>query len=211
MSKRLEFVFFDFDDTLIDIGKTHSEAFRKALLSYGIEIEFNYKDLAGLETREAFESLGIDKKVSEELAKIKREIFIEISEEDYPRWNFGISNLLNYLDKCEISYAIVSSGTKSRIISTLAKLNSVTRFSFIISREDVYRSKPHPEPYLLALKKSSTNIEKALVVEDSLSGVKSALSAGLKVWQITDELEGNIQTSLYGSAESLQRWLTCQI
>jgi beta-phosphoglucomutase-like phosphatase (HAD superfamily) len=54
-------------------------------------------------------------------------------------------------------------------------------FDVVVSRNDVKKSKPNPEPYLLAAKQLSVEISKCLVLEDSLTGVESGLRSGAKV------------------------------
>ena len=49
-------------------------------------------------------------------------------------------------------------------------------------------SKPNPEPYLTALKKSGFNAEECLVVEDSPRGLASALAAGIRCLVIPNDL-----------------------
>ncbi|MDP2974118.1 MAG: HAD-IA family hydrolase, partial [Candidatus Diapherotrites archaeon] len=53
-------------------------------------------------------------------------------------------------------------------------------FDAIIGAEDCSKSKPHPEPYLKAIKKLGVKPENALALEDSSRGVESAKAAGCK-------------------------------
>jgi beta-phosphoglucomutase-like phosphatase (HAD superfamily) len=54
-------------------------------------------------------------------------------------------------------------------------------FDTVVSYDDVERSKPDPEPYLLAAKTLGVDITNCVVLEDSLTGVQSGLSAGAQV------------------------------
>ena len=49
----------------------------------------------------------------------------------------------------------------------------------MVTAFDVKHGKPHPEPYLMALKKSGLKPWEVLVVENAPLGVESAASAGL--------------------------------
>jgi beta-phosphoglucomutase len=51
----------------------------------------------------------------------------------------------------------------------------------IVTAEDVSKGKPDPEIYLLASKRLRLNPSECLVIEDSVNGVKSGLSAGMNV------------------------------
>jgi beta-phosphoglucomutase-like phosphatase (HAD superfamily) len=51
-------------------------------------------------------------------------------------------------------------------------------FPFSISSDDVANTKPHPDAYLLAAKKSGAEISHSLIFEDSLTGVAAAQASG---------------------------------
>ncbi len=57
-------------------------------------------------------------------------------------------------------------------------------FQCIITTKEVERSKPHPEPYLLALKSLGVTAEDALVFEDSNTGITAANAANIKVAKV---------------------------
>jgi HAD superfamily hydrolase (TIGR01509 family) len=50
---------------------------------------------------------------------------------------------------------------------------------FVLVREDYRLAKPHPEPYLTGLKRFGATKEETLVVEDSATGLNSAVAAGI--------------------------------
>ena len=50
---------------------------------------------------------------------------------------------------------------------------------FVLTRSDYERSKPHPDPYLCALRRFSVPASAAIVVEDSERGLKAAVAAGI--------------------------------
>ena len=66
-------------------------------------------------------------------------------------------------------------------------------FEFILTRENVRRIKPDPEVYLLALSRLGVPAARALVVEDSLAGLRAAQAAGIDAaviaepWSAADE------------------------
>jgi HAD superfamily hydrolase (TIGR01509 family) len=55
------------------------------------------------------------------------------------------------------------------------------RFDAVITGDEVRSGKPHPEPYLTACRAVGVDPSAAVVVEDSSSGVRSALAAGCAV------------------------------
>ena len=207
MIHKVKFIYFDFDDTLIDVGSLHAAAFKLTIEAADLELDLNYRSIAGLDTESAFQALGFGKSQSEKLAKVKRKHFGDLAKNSQPMWVEGIPNLLDSLDQEGIKYGVVSSGARRRIRETLIELDSLSRFMFIISREDVKQPKPHPDPFLQAISKSNALIGDSLVVEDSLNGYLSATSAGLDVWQLTVNSGQEIFTTNNGPAKELEKWI----
>ena len=63
-------------------------------------------------------------------------------------------------------------------------------FDFVATRDDVERGKPDPEIYLLVASELSVDPADCLVIEDSPSGVKAALSAGMHVVAVSTPFTG---------------------
>nr|WP_254778180.1 HAD family hydrolase [Paenibacillus sp. cl141a] len=51
---------------------------------------------------------------------------------------------------------------------------------FILVREDYELTKPHPEPYLTALRRFGATKQETLVIEDSNRGLNSAVATGIE-------------------------------
>lgn len=60
-------------------------------------------------------------------------------------------------------------------------------FDLVLSHDDVQNKKPNPEVYLTAVQRIGIPKDKCLIVEDSLEGVKAAISAGIEVLNIVDK------------------------
>lgn len=75
---------------------------------------------------------------------------------------------------------IASSSSIDRLQLCLSILNLADEFgSNVFSAEMVSRGKPHPDIFLLAADKLGVNPESCLVIEDSASGIKAAVAAGM--------------------------------
>ena len=94
-----------------------------------------------------------------------------------------IPNALEIINECkrsEIKIALVTASS-GRLMRAVLKRFPVGIFDTTVSYDDVKRSKPDPEPYLLASKTLGVHITNCVVLEDSLTGVQSGLSAGAQV------------------------------
>lgn len=52
---------------------------------------------------------------------------------------------------------------------------------FIYQGDECEKGKPHPEPYLEGMKRVSATPDECVVFEDSPSGIKAAVAAGVKL------------------------------
>jgi HAD superfamily hydrolase (TIGR01509 family) len=94
-----------------------------------------------------------------------------------------IPNALEIINECkrsELKIALVTASS-GRLMRAVLKRFPVGIFDAVVSYDDVERSKPDPEPYLLAAKTLGVDITNCVVLEDSLTGVQSGLSAGAQV------------------------------
>jgi beta-phosphoglucomutase-like phosphatase (HAD superfamily) len=89
----------------------------------------------------------------------------------------------------------------SRVLQIL-ELNPY--LNFIATRDDVENGKPDPEIYLLVAKELNTSPQECLVIEDSPSGVKAALAAGMGCIAVTTDFtrEGICKSNLLD-----RRWI----
>jgi len=92
----------------------------------------------------------------------------------------GALRLLTELAAHRIPTALVSASHRRIIDSVLVSLGS-EHFSFSLSGDEVARTKPHPEPYLLAASRLGVDPTRCVVIEDTSIGVLSAEAAGCRV------------------------------
>jgi HAD superfamily hydrolase (TIGR01509 family) len=82
--------------------------------------------------------------------------------------------------------AIASSADQVKILINLREIGlDANIFQAIVNGQDVERKKPFPDIYILAAKKLGLNPAECLVVEDAVSGVSAAKSAGSKCLALT--------------------------
>lgn len=82
----------------------------------------------------------------------------------------------------EVPIAVVSNSSPSRLRASLNKAGLSSRIGdFVFSGDEVARPKPAPDVYLKASQALGIAPEQCLVVEDSVTGVRAARAAGMKV------------------------------
>jgi HAD superfamily hydrolase (TIGR01509 family) len=181
---------FDFDGTLVNSDKFHSQAFKKtlAISNKNLLINFNYEEIKGLSTEYALDILGI-KENKQKFAKLKRKYFID----SIKKVSFFKDSLktINFLKSKKKNIYIVSGSSKKNINFLLKKKN--INVNGIISREDTVHSKPHPMPFKMCLEKYKLKKTETIVIEDAASGIYSAKKNNLKTIGINNK---KIQSSV---------------
>jgi beta-phosphoglucomutase family hydrolase len=187
-------VLFDLDGLLTNTEGLHSEAWRRTFTEYGVHItEREYAELWIRRGVGVFEflrerDLG-DKLDPQELMRRKDEIFRELAERQLQPMP-GALQRLNEL-RGRVKLALVSSARRNAVKLVLEKLDIRGFFDVVITHEDVPRSKPHPEPFLIAAEKLSVRPEECVVIEDAEKGVVAARRAGMKVIAVPNGLTHN--------------------
>jgi HAD superfamily hydrolase (TIGR01509 family) len=89
----------------------------------------------------------------------------------------GAIELVRELTANGIATGLVSASPRNIVDAVLDNLGG-SPFPFSISADDVVRTKPHPDAYLLAAERSGAEISHSLIFEDSLTGVAAAQASG---------------------------------
>jgi len=91
----------------------------------------------------------------------------------------GARELLTEVAAAGVPYALVTGSQRPFADAVMASTGF--RFPVSVTGDDVTRTKPAPEPYLLAAKLLNAAPENCVALEDSPNGVASATAAGCRV------------------------------
>ena len=176
-------VLFDMDGTLIDSEPVWFETEARLLAEYGFELgpehwahvlgqpnEVSAKYLLGIS--------GIELTWQELSDRIEFAMVEQLSQglDLLP----GAKELLVELQAAGVPTALVSASSR-RIVDACIGAIGADFFRHTVSGDDVTRSKPDPEPYLLAAKLLDVDPVRCVALEDSPNGVASATAAGCRV------------------------------
>jgi HAD superfamily hydrolase (TIGR01509 family) len=167
---------FDLDGTLVDTEKFDVKLLKNILKKYGLRIDDEFSG-HNLDTylSKIITDKALQKKIkSEFLAGYEstlKNIRIEINDELVKYLRLGISPLV----------ALVTANNRKLTGQILKKTGLAKYFGIVVTCEDVKNQKPHPEPYLKAMKELNVSPENCIVFEDSEIGARSARAAGVKV------------------------------
>ncbi|HMH70148.1 MAG TPA: HAD family phosphatase [Candidatus Saccharimonadales bacterium] len=181
-------VVFDMDGVLIDSVEIGFQARKKLLAKYNVDLnaipdpQGEGHRAASLKTLLAnvknYHGIAID---HEEFALASKENLREDLEEHGAFADPGLITFLHELRQHGVTCAIVSSSLREKVDIKLEVLGIRQYFSVIVTGRDVKEHKPHPEPYIYALKKLALSSKDCVIFEDSLTGVQAARAAGCRV------------------------------
>lgn len=191
MSK-IEAVIFDMDGVISDTQTICSNVESNLLMCHGIHItpaEITRR-FSGRVSREFFAELFSEAgKSTEGLAELieerRQKVFDAAKGHIQPIP--GALELIDSLHSQGIPLAVASSSRLKFVNMVLGELKILHLFKVITSGEEVTRSKPEPDVFLLAAKRLGVQPEKCIVIEDGLSGMVAAKAAGMKCIGLVSE------------------------
>jgi HAD superfamily hydrolase (TIGR01509 family) len=184
----------DFDGVLVDSEPVHLAAFNDVLAPYGVVIsEEEYQDrYLALDDANVFRAVlsQAGKTVGEEevsaLVAAKNPRFLARFERGFRVFPGATELVARRAARGPV--AIVSGALENEIEFALHKMGVRGEVALIVSAEHTPTSKPDPGPFLFALEKMGTPsapAARAVAVEDSTGGVRSAKGAGLRCVAVT--------------------------
>ncbi len=175
-------IIFDMDGVLVDSMPYHARAWQQAFAEAGISV--TKREIFELEGSNHMQTVDIifrrsgrvpTEKDAEELSRRKIEIFNRI-EKVMP-----FDSMKELIAELAPVYrlAVVSGSNRKTVHGLMNKFFSGA-FQVIITGDDVKKSKPDPEPYLMAVERLGVPKEECIVIENAPLGIRSAKRAGLR-------------------------------
>ncbi|HEX7894612.1 MAG TPA: HAD family phosphatase [Terriglobales bacterium] len=171
---------FDCDGTVADSMPLHYLAWSEALGEWNCKFsEERFYELGGVPIVQIIERLGREQGVEmpvAEVAKRKEELYFEY----LPKLQC-VPEVLEHIEQQQgrIPFAIVSGSTRDSVEASLRVIGLLDRFDILVCAGDYARSKPDPEPFLIAAQRLGMPPQACLVFEDTQMGIDSATAAGM--------------------------------
>lgn len=127
-------------------------------------------------------------------------------------WRPGARALLLDARDRAIPTALVSASWNRLIDAVSHKIEADlgrSAFDVVVAGDDVTMSKPHPEPYLTAAAAIGVPAERCMALEDSPTGVASAVAAGCRVVAIPHIADIDAAGAMV--IDSLDRWTVASL
>lgn len=184
----IQAVIFDLDGVIVSTDEYHYLGWKRLADEEGIP--FDRRDNERCRGVSRMESLEVvleraPRRYSDaqkrEMAGRKNRYYVEMLRERLSPADIlpGARAFLDALRKRGVKLAIGSSSRNSPAI--LASIGLAGAFDATADGNDISRSKPDPEVFLLAARRMGVDPEACLVVEDAEAGVSAALAGGMRV------------------------------
>lgn len=195
-TKQIKAVIFDMDGVLLDSESVCDRCFEQAAIEQNIEDRKPIiEDARGMGKPSFMDFIAKtygDKIDTELLWNRASELFHIVEETEGLKLLPFVKEILEYL-KPNYKIALASSTRRSSVERQMKATGIWDFFDVTVCGDDVQNTKPSPEIYQKAVKDLNLLPENCLAVEDSLNGIKSGTSAGLKVIMVPDQVKPDEQ------------------
>jgi len=175
----IKHILFDCDGVLVDTEFTAAQVMVEAMTKRGADIDFEHylQNLSG----STFSAI-LDTYFGASLQGEEKTAFIDKLEQKIVAKVEAIKGVESMLESIKIPMSVVSNSAIWQVKEEIEQTKIEHYFTgHIFSSELVVNPKPAPDVYNLAVKELGLSGDEVLVIEDSLTGAKAALAAGLKV------------------------------
>jgi HAD superfamily hydrolase (TIGR01509 family) len=174
-------VLWDMDGTLVDT-EPYWIAAEHAIVEEagGVWNEEYAHQLVGNDLMVSAQFIKDNSPVDLEPVQIIEDLLARVIEQvrEHVPWRPGARELLASLRTAEVPSALVTMSWRSLADAVVTALPADT-FTVVITGDEVQHGKPHPEPYLAAARALGVEVTDCVAIEDSPTGVRSAVAAGV--------------------------------
>lgn len=174
------------DGVLYDSMPNHVQAWGETLSQWGLQSE--PEDFYLMEGRTGNSTIDIivnrnwgrdattEERETIYVQKAKR--FVELNA--VPKLIPGILDVLEKVKQLGLLRMVVTGSGQPTLFNNLdAHFPGYFEKELMVTAYDVQYGKPHPEPYLIGLKKANLKPEEAIAIENAPLGIESAVAAGI--------------------------------
>jgi len=174
-SKRIRALIFDLDGTLLDSFSVHYEAYKNMFEHLGVAFdESTFFQSYSPNWYLTYEVMGLPERAWKEADDYWVN---EAKKHDPPLLPEALETLSTL--KKRFVLGLVTSGSKNRVMADLKRTELNTFFEIIITGDDVFNPKPHPEGLEMALNTLQIKPDEAVYIGDALADFQMAKAAGV--------------------------------
>ncbi len=173
---------FDFDGTLVDSMPVHFRAWQDVLRPTGLVFdEPTFYAWGGVSTRGIVERLVREQRIEVDVSGVveaKERASLARAHEAEP---IEAVVAIARAHVGRVPMAVATGGTRRVVEPRLQSSGIAAWFDAVVTADDVVRSKPDPETFLLAATRLGVEPSQCRVYEDAEAGLQAARAAGMDV------------------------------
>ncbi|MFH1753191.1 MAG: HAD family phosphatase [Candidatus Omnitrophota bacterium] len=184
-------VIFDLDGVIVNTMPFHASAWQKTFKKFGINVSKREIYLReGEKWDKTFydiakrHNIKVTSGVKQKIFKHRQDVFKKMLKIKLFK---AAPPLIRKFKKMGLKLAVVTGTPRIEVKKILPK-SLYAMFDAIIPSDEVKNGKPHPEPFLKALKRLKVSAKEAIVIENAPNGILSAKRAKLTVIAVETSL-----------------------
>ena len=189
--RKFKAAIFDMDGLILDSERTVLKCWEvigekygfQDIVTYGISVIGKNKKATVDEFERVYGEPG------DRYERELREIYNGLASEGKVPLKPHTIELLSSMKNAGMKIAIASSSTREEVTSQMAALGALPYFDTCVCGDQVTRSKPDPEIFLLACDALGVKPEEGVGLEDSFNGVRSCKASGLYTIMVPDIIQ----------------------
>lgn len=180
----LQAVLFDLDGTLLDTAPDFAVVLNQVRANRGL-LPLAYEPIRNTVSNgaRALVTLGFQLEEQDEgFAELRQELLdlysahLAVETTPFP----GIRELLGWLESRQLPWGVVTNKPRLYAEPILASLGLAERCAVLVCPDDVSRTKPDPEPLLLACQQIQCDAAQAIYLGDHRRDIEAGFNAGMK-------------------------------
>ena len=181
--KDISGIIFDMDGVLLDTEEAMLQSTIKGFADYGAHVKpDDFTPFFGTGSERYFGGVGSKYGIpySSALADHMYRKYLEVVDKEAIRYP-GVAQEIARLHKEGYKLAVASSAARIKVLANINAAGIKQEYiDFVVTGDEVINNKPDPEIFLKVAEGLGLAPVKCLVAEDSISGIRAAVSAGMK-------------------------------
>lgn len=190
---------------MIDSEICHYKCWNALLESFGRHLEYEHylKFYSGVSAKtnaqRLIDEFKIEATLTELIERREERILETLQVEDIQLMPYA-HDMLTYFARLAIPLVLVTSSSRAEVAIIMSKIKLDSIFLYRVTRDDVSHAKPSPEPYQKGVEILGGKPGDCIAVEDTLTGVQSAKTAGLTCLAVQPNFSAEFQNSCTADA-----------
>ena len=192
MINNIKGILFDMDGTVLDSEGLFDESQLLLLKEYSINASIcDLEEFKGMSYKDFYplfmKKFNIDSDI--DTIRLKLRTYLHQSMKNNLKFIDGFEYFYNsFIKDNELKVGLVTNTTRLTYEKIRTYINIDDYFSFVLTVNESKKPKPSPIPYIQAMDSLSLDVKETLIIEDSKTGLQSAIKSKAKVIGITTSL-----------------------